>query len=328
MRGVPNFSNSFSKKNILISFTIFTSIFLILTYFLIHFEAFENFFEYSRQHEDWELDELILGIFAFFISLSFALFYLSFSFGKKVVEFTKNEIEQQKRLQVSQKLQSMGSMLGGLAHSLNNHLVPIITLSKMIKEDTPKQSPNYDDISKVLEASYGLRDILKQVLNFTRKENSNITNSCNIYETLVNALTLAKNSVPSSIEFKTEITKTDLIIPISKTNIEIIIFNLITNAVHALEEKKVGFILTSLSILEDNENIIIKVKDNGSGIKKEKKELIFDPFYTTKEQGKGTGLGLSETFGIINNIGGKITVDSKENEFTEFTIKIPIIKEY
>lgn len=320
--------NSFSKKNIIISFIIFIFIFLVSTYIFIHFDTFDKFYEYTREHENWELDELILGIFAFFISLSFALFYLSYSFGKKVIDFTRKEIEHQKRLQMSQKLQSMGSMLGGLAHSLNNHLVPIITLSKMIKDDIPKNNPNHEDISKVLEASFGLKDILKQVLNFARADNATLTNSCNIDETFENALKLAKTTIPSAIKFESEIEKSGLIIPISRINMEIIIFNLITNAIHALENKKAGVIKISLKALDDKSKIVIKVRDNGCGIDKDKKDLIFDPFFTTKEQGKGTGLGLSETFGIIKSVKGTIDVDSKENEFTQFRLEIPTIKEY
>lgn len=329
MNETPNLlKNSFSKKNLIISFIIFICIFAITTYIFIHFDTVDNFYEYTRKHEDWELDELILGVFAFFIALSFALFYLSYSFGKKVIAFTQKEIEHQKRLQMSQKLQSMGSMLGGLAHSLNNHLVPIITLSKMIKDDIPKENPNHEDISKVLEASYSLRDILKQVLNFTRADNENLTNSCHIDETLDRALELVKTTLPSSIKLQTEIEKSGLIIPISSINMEIIIFNLITNAIHALEAKKTGVIKTSVKASEDKSKIVLTVKDNGCGINKDTIDLIFDPFFTTKEQGKGTGLGLSETFGIIKSISGTINVESKENEFTQFTLEIPTIKEY
>lgn len=323
-----NIKNSFSKRNFLLAFLIFISFFVTSAYFLISFDAFEKFFEFSRNHEDYELDEMVLILFAFLVSLSFALFYLTFVFAKKVIEFTNFEIEQQKRVQTAQKLQSMGSMLGGLAHSLNNHLVPIITLSKMVKDDIPKDNPNYEDMNKILEASYGLKDILKQVLNFTREDNSNLSNSCQIDETLINTLKLSKTIVPSSVSFETDIENSALIVPISRVNIEIIIFNLITNSVHALEEKKVGYIKVTATSSKDKSAIIIKVKDSGQGISKDKKELIFDPFYTTKEQGKGTGLGLSETFGIIKNAGGKIKVDSIENEFTEFTLEIPTIKEF
>ncbi|WP_320034504.1 HAMP domain-containing sensor histidine kinase [Halarcobacter sp.] len=318
---------TFSTKDILIASIIFLSFFIIASSIFITFDIFERIYEVSREHEDWELDEIILTFIALFISLSISLFFLSFRFGKKVLILTKKEIEQQKKIQANKKLQYMGSMLGGLSHSINNHLVPIITLSKIIKEDTPKNSPNYEDISKILEASYGLKDIVKQVLNYTRKDNNQLVNSCFIDETINNCLNLIKTTIPSSISFETQIEKTSLIIPISKVNIEVIIFNLITNAIHALENKKNGIINISLKLGENN-IIEIKIRDNGSGISKENKELIFDPFFTTKEQGKGTGLGLSETFGIISNAGGKISVDSKENEFTEFTLIIPSIKEY
>lgn len=165
-------------------------------------------------------------------------------------------------------------------------------------------------------------------MNFTREDNSNITNSCLINETLNSALSLVKTTVPSAISFEANIENSNLVVPISKINIEIIIFNLVTNAIHALEYKKNGYINVKCFSSEDKNKIIIKVKDNGEGISKDKKELIFDPFYTTKKQGKGTGLGLSETFGIIKTAKGEIFVDSIENEFTEFTLEIPTIKEY
>ena len=327
MNIIPNLiKSSFSLKNSFIAFTIFISIFLILTYILIHFDFFDLFYNYTREHEDWELDEIIIGVFSFFISISFALFYLSFVFGKKVIKFSKNELEQQKQMQTNQKLKSMGSMLGGLAHSLNNHLVPIITISKMIKEDTPKESPTSEDINKVLEASYSLRDILKQVLNYTRMDNNNITNSCNIYDTLSSTLNLVKTTLPSTIQLKLQLAKSDAIIPLSRINLEIVIFNLINNAVYALENRKNSII--KISFEKKDEKAIIKVRDTGCGISEDKIDLIFDPFFTTKEQGKGTGLGLSETFGIIKKANGTIEVKSKKDEYTEFIIEIPIIKEY
>ncbi len=306
---------------------IFGFIFLLFSFLFINLDAFEGVYEYSRSHESWELDEWILIFISFFISLSISLFIMSIFLIRKIIRMTQEEIAHEKRLHQNQKLQAMGTLLGGLAHSLNNHLLPIITISKIIKEETDKDSLVYEDISKVLQAAQGTDAILKQVLNFAREDNTDLLESCIIDETLNKALDLIQSSVPSNIYLERDIPNINQIVPISRVNLEIIIFNLVTNSIDALEHKKEAKISVKLRSDEIKEQVLLEVKDNGKGMNQKEIRKIFDPFFTSKPQGKGTGLGLSETYGIINNINGEIFVDSKEDEFTKFTINLPIKKE-
>lgn len=324
---IKSFKDIFRTTQFYWFLAIFGFTFLFLFILLIDLDAFESVYEFSRTHESWELDEWILIFISFFISLSVSLFAMSIYLVRRIIKMTQEEIAYEKKLHQNQKLQAMGTLLGGLAHSLNNHLLPIITISKIIKEETDKNSLIYEDISKVLQAAQGTDVILKQVLNFAREDNSDLLESCIIDETLNIALNLIQSSVPSSIYLERDIPNINLIVPLSRVNLEIVVFNLITNSIDALEDKKEAKISVKLKMDEINEQVILEVIDNGKGMKQKEIRKIFDPFFTSKPQGKGTGLGLSETYGIINNINGEILVDSKENEFTKFTIKLPIKKE-
>lgn len=314
------------KKTLLQIFIFFVIISALLTYTFIHFEAFEELHEFSRLHEDWQLDEFILAFISIVLSLSVTSIILTIILGKKVLKNIKDSIENEKKLQRAQKLQSMGSLLGGLSHSLNNHLLPILTISKIIKSETDKNNQTYEDISKVIEAAESSRDILKQVLNFTRNERKATKNYSIIDKTLERTLMLIKTSLPSSISLQKDISVNNIIVPISKVNMEIIILNLIMNSQYAMNNKT-GNIFVTLKESNKNKDLIeLIIKDEGEGIKKDDLNRIFDPFFTTKKTGEGTGLGLSETYGIITNIGGDIVVNSEINKFTEFIIYIPKTK--
>ncbi len=324
---IKSFKDIFKTVQFYRFVAIFGFTFLLFCFLLIDLDAFESVYGFSRTHEDWELDEWILIFISFFISLSVSLFIMSIFLVRKIIQMTRDEIAYEKKLHQNQKLQAMGTLLGGLAHSLNNHLLPIITISKIIKEETDKNSIIYEDISKVLQAAQGTDAILKQVLTFAREDNTELLESCIIDETLNKALNLIQASIPSNIYLERDISNINQIVSISRVNLEIIVFNLITNSIDALENKKEAKITVRLRMDEIEQNVVLEIQDNGKGMNQKEIRKVFDPFFTTKSQGKGTGLGLSETYGIINNINGEIHVDSKEDEFTKFTIKLPIKKE-
>jgi|GEM_PF-6791857 len=322
-----SFFSLLSSKRFLFFILFFIITFSFFAIELIQHDAFDMFYEYSRTHEDWELDEWIMVIISFFISLSLVLFVSSIYLVKKIIQLTNEEMKKEKKLQQSQKLEAMGTLLGGLAHSLNNHLLPIITISRIIKEETPKGTPTYQDIEKVLDAAESSSQILKQVLNFAREDNSILFSSSILDQTLNKTLDLIEAAIPKTIKLVRNISDTNVIIPMTRVNFEIVIFNFINNSVDALENKADGKIEISADIDEENNKVDIIIEDNGHGISQKEIRKIFDPFFTTKPEGKGTGLGLAETYGIINNANGEIKVDSKEGEFTRFIIRLPIQKE-
>ena len=128
--------------------------------------------------------------------------------------------------------------------------------------------------------------------------------------------------------------KTDFDKSIGKVNIAAqdigrVILNLITNAFHAVDEKKKSGAgnyepTVTVSTKKEGAKLEIKVADNGNGIPEEVKDKIFQPFFTTKPTGEGTGLGLSLSYDIIKAHGGELKVETREKEGTEFTIRLPI----
>jgi signal transduction histidine kinase len=103
-----------------------------------------------------------------------------------------------------------------------------------------------------------------------------------------------------------------------------VFMNLVSNAVQAMEPRDSGVLRIETKLSQSRNKVLIKVKDNGIGIPEENMPKLFEPFFTTKKKGKGVGLGLSVVYGIIQEHGGSIRVDSKVGEGSTFKIKIPI----
>jgi signal transduction histidine kinase len=125
------------------------------------------------------------------------------------------------------------------------------------------------------------------------------------------------------VEFKTNLNENLPKIKIVPDQLLQVLVNTLINSLDAIE----GNGTITVYSRYDNDNIYVEITDDGCGIEKDNIDKIFDPFFTTKEVGKGTGLGLSVSYGIVKKFNGDIIVDSKLNEYSRFTIKIPIIRE-
>jgi len=302
---------------------------MVLSIFFIENDAFESLHDFSRAHESWELDELILVAISLLIAISISFLFAVIFLTNRLLENAKERIETEKQLAESRKMQSMGSLLGGISHGINNHLLPILMLTKLVQKELPEGSEESADLERVINAANGAKDILRRTLNFARQEELIANDTCIIGETVKLAIELASTAIPSTVTLHLDVPKLPESVTISRLNLEIITLNLITNAVDAIGAKT-GNIYVSLS--EKNEensplgikSACFKIKDDGEGMTKEQKMRIFEPFYTSKETGKGTGLGLSETYGIILASKGLIEVDSQLGKFSEFTIYLPI----
>ncbi len=322
-----------SKKEIVIISGSFVAIAFILSLLFIEMEAFEAFYEYTRSHESWELDELFLAFLAVLIALLISVALLSTILRRRLSKAIQNQRNIELQLMNSRKVQSMGSMLGGVAHSINNQLQPILILSQIIKDTHSGDDRTSADISRVLKAAKNASTILRKVLNFAHHQ-SESASRCELFSTLSCSVDLAETMIPVSISLDKDIPVTDCFVNVSPEDIEIIILNFISNAVDALEGE-VGRISISLELKrcsdiqgaqgqESDRWACIKIADTGMGIEPEVVSRIFDPFYTNKPVGKGTGLGLSECFGIVSKADGRMDVDSRPNEGSCFMVYLPI----
>jgi len=255
---------------------------------------------------------------------------------KKVEERTKALARSENQLRQVMKLQAIGTLAGGIAHDFNNILFPIVGYTELTMDDIPEGNPSRKNLEEVLKAANRAKKLVQQILAFSR-QNDQEFKPLKVQSLIKEALNLLRATIPSSIEFHTSIDDDCRLIKGDPTQIHQVIMNLGTNAYHALQESggKLEVILkeTYLSYEESQQMVGMKVgrhleltvKDNGHGMTPQVLERIFEPYYTTKEQGKGTGLGLSVIHGIIKNHGGDISVRTQPGVGSTFKVYLPVI---
>lgn len=221
------------------------------------------------------------------------------------------------------RLQIMGTMTGGIAHEFNNLLTPIIGYAELLKFSLPDDSDEFEYSQEILKSADSAQQIIKNISKLSRKNIETVfkfIHCRHIFEDVIKMLTPL---IPSNIRL-IEIynIEPDKGILCNETQIYQVILNLCVNAFHAIGDKEDGKIEFCWEI--ENEQVIIKVKDNGCGMEKVIQDQIFDPFFTTKINGKGTGLGLSMVDQIVHSHKGRIEIDSKVNMGTTFTLYFPL----
>ncbi|MBI5042977.1 MAG: cache domain-containing protein [Nitrospirae bacterium] len=244
-----------------------------------------------------------------------------------VVEHVKDVTEQrmlEQQLIQAEKLTSLGEMLSGIAHELNNPLTGIIGFSELILEKSHSADIK-NSMVKINNEAIRCKKIVQNLLTFARRhaperEYVNINDIIHMalemreYELNVNNI-----KVVTSLDMNLSMTIAD------SFQMQQVFLNIINNAQHAMTEHEGKGMLT-IGTFYKNDIITIRFSDTGPGIAPENLNRIFDPFFTTKGVGKGTGLGLSISYGIIKEHGGRISVASKPGEGTTFIIELPVIK--
>ncbi len=228
----------------------------------------------------------------------------------------------QQALRQSEKMASMGQLSAGIAHELNNPLGVVIMYANILLDEIPKDSDLHSDLKLIVEQTDRCKKIVGGLLNFARKNqvNRSETDPQQIVNQSFDALIIPGNV---KIQINTDDLKTTKAY-MDQEQMTQIFSNLFKNAFDAMPE---GGEL-NIDIYDDEGYIVFRINDTGKGIKKEDRDKIFEPFYTTKEIGKGTGLGLATAYGIVKMHNGKITVDSNDDPSkgqtgTTFTIRIP-----
>ncbi len=260
--------------------------------------------------------------------------------GIDITERKRMEEERERlaaQLLQSQKRESIGALAGGIAHDFNNILSGIIGFTEIVKTGLPEGSRNVEYLAQVLKACDRARDLVKQILAFSRQTKLEVK-PLRLELIVKEALKMLRSSLPASIEIRQNIGPDLPVVIADPTQIHQIIMNLCTNAAHAIEDEN-GTIEVSMDQISLDKHsathagelspgnyVRLKTSDTGGGIPPEIQERIFDPYFTTKKVGEGTGLGLAVAYGIVKDCGGGISIDSKVGEGTTFTILLPAVE--
>jgi signal transduction histidine kinase/CheY-like chemotaxis protein len=254
----------------------------------------------------------------------------------KIEERTKALAQSESQLRQVMKLQAIGTLAGGIAHDFNNILFPIVGYTELTMDDIPEDSQARQNLEEILKATNRAKELVQQILTFSRQSGQE-RKPLKVQFLIKEALKLMRATIPSTIEIECNANEEYGSIMGDPTQIHQVIMNLCTNAYHAMQATggKLEVMLKEVDIsyeksvervgMKVGPHLELTVKDSGHGMEPEVLERIFEPYYTTKEQGKGTGLGLSVIHGIIKNHGGDISVSSQPGKGTTFTVYLPVI---
>jgi signal transduction histidine kinase len=225
----------------------------------------------------------------------------------------------------SRKIASLGTLVSGVAHELNNPINNIIlTIDSLVGGRKITDERRLTMLNDILNQAVRASEIVKHLLDFSRSDRT-IIEDLDIARTLQETIQISENQITvNNIKLRVDLASDLPVIRGNRQALQQVFINLLTNAVHAMPSG--GELLVSAARGSD-QKIIIRVRDTGSGISEEHLPYIFDPFFTTKKVGTGTGLGLSVSYGIIKKHGGVITVDSSPGKGSTFTIVLPAKEE-
>ena len=238
-----------------------------------------------------------------------------------------------------EKLAALGQLAGGVAHEINNLLQPAITLPELVRDRLPQDATeSRDDLDCVIEAARKIREIVRNILLYARKEEPRLA-PLDLVAELRASIGFVRDLMPPSIvvcDMGFEAMR-GCDVAANKTQLTQVLTNLLVNAAQAM--KGTGTITVSTAVTDPTEEaaaelaieagrayVAVSVADTGCGMDQATQARVFEPFFTTKPVGQGTGLGLSVAYGILRSWHGAIAVRSAPGEGTTFTLYIPLTK--
>lgn len=234
----------------------------------------------------------------------------------------------------AQKMESIGRLAAGIAHDFNNLLSPILGYTEMMmlaSKSKGEEQPMLDEIRKAAERS---KELVRQLMTFSRKQVIELKSTS--FSSIVGDFgKILRRTLRENIEIEIVHDEQAGTIVADTGKIEQIIMNLVVNAQDAMPDGGILKIETGATVLDGSEPHVVpnlapgryaylSVSDNGCGMDEETRSRIFDPFYTTKEDGKGTGLGLATVYGIASQHDGGVAVMSSPFKGSTFVIYIPV----
>ena len=250
--------------------------------------------------------------------------------------FEANRVETQVRLAQAQKMEAIGTLAGGIAHDLNNILMPIIGYAQLLREMIDAHEPlDAEMLDQILVSGMRAKETVGRILAFSRQQKTE-QRVVSLSDLVKEVLRLIGGSLPATIDTELCLTTGTDSVFANPAELHQVLMNLCTNAYHAMRDKG-GHLQVSLSehggpllgwTLHQGplpaSMVRLTVRDTGIGIPTEIMPKIFEPFFTTKKQGEGTGMGLAIVHGVVTRCKGAISIESTVGQGTAFHIYLPL----
>jgi signal transduction histidine kinase len=252
-------------------------------------------------------------------------------------EIREREVSEQKRLDLERRLlhreriATIGTLAGGVAHEFNNIMTPVLLYSQLALEAVPADSALAKDLARVIAAAHRARTLVTRILTFSREMDSQQPTVFPLRAPVEEALALLREIVPANIEIVFIAPAEALPVLGDASLVHQVVINLCTNAYQAMRQSG-GRLAVTLAAVENPPESqvspgcyhVLEVRDSGQGIEPAVLAHIFEPFFTTREVGEGTGLGLSVVHGIVSSMGGVITAHSEVGRGATFRVYLPV----
>jgi signal transduction histidine kinase len=245
-------------------------------------------------------------------------------------------LEMEMRLRQAQNLETVGTLAGGIAHDFNN-ILTIIKGHASLLDLEARHPERVGEIAGIIDhAARRGSDLVKQILAFARKSDGTFTMT-DINRLIHDLVSMLREAMSRNITFQFELDEHLPHIVADAAQIERVIINLVTNASDAMPQGGPIVLATQriasradvpcLSELPEQEYLLLRVSDTGTGMDEETRRHIFEPFFTTKPKGKGTGLGMPVVYGLMQMHGGAIDVASEPGKGTAISLYFPVVTE-
>lgn len=264
-------------------------------------------------------------------------FCIDFDLSERMAaEDARHALEVQ--LREAQKMEALGTLAGGIAHDFNNILAAVLGNASLALEEAPPQGELRESVEQIQKAARRARAVVRQILAFARKELPRKT-AIDLLPVVQEACSLLKTTAPPGVRVDMASDADLPVVLADATQMEQVLLNLGTNAIHAVTDQfdgRVQVVLTAAlreafealpghAVLQSSapghrQGVWLRVQDNGRGMSPDTAQRIFEPFFTTKERGQGTGLGLSVVHGILKEHGAGLKLHSVEGVGTMFDL--------
>jgi len=231
-------------------------------------------------------------------------------------ETARRQLESQ--LLHAQKMEGLGRLAGGVAHDFNNLLTAVIGYLDLLALNAAPSSEESGFVRQALEAADQAADLTRQLLTFARRQPVQLVPQ-NLNALIERMAPLLRRLMPANVDILTQLAGTPCWTRADAGQLEQVLVNLVFNARDAMPEG--GRLL--LATLREAGGVRLVVEDSGVGMDAETRAQVFEPFFTTKDVGRGSGLGLATVYGVVQQCGGNVSVESEPGRGARFTVWLP-----